>query len=74
MNASSITSSPSLPVYELRFRSLFQEGRGFAFPCDPSGRVEMDALGDNERCSYLYARAVVGRELALPVVQASAAH
>jgi hypothetical protein len=55
--------------YELRFRSLFQEGRGLAFPCDSQGRVEMDALSDRARQNYLYARAVVGREFAAPAVQ-----
>lgn len=69
-----MTPSPSLPAYELRFRSLFHEGRGFAFACDDGGHVDLDALGDHERCSYFHARAVVGRELAQPVVQASAAH
>jgi hypothetical protein len=60
--------------YELRFRSLFHQGRGFAFPCDDSGHVDMDTLSDNERCSYFHARAVVGRELGQPVVRPSAAH
>ena len=54
---------------ELRFRSLVQEGRGFAFPCDAVGCVELDRLSDRERHNYLYARAVVGREFAVPAVQ-----
>ncbi len=29
----------------------------------------MDALSDGERHRYLYARAIVGRELSLPAVQ-----
>jgi hypothetical protein len=28
----------------------------------------MDALGDGERDSYLYARALIGSELAMPAV------
>ncbi len=55
--------------YELRFRSLFQEGRGMSFPCDQSGCVELDALSERARENYLYARAVVGREYAAPAVQ-----
>ena len=51
--------------YELRFQSLFDAGRGFAFPCDPHGRVDLDQLSDRARTNYLYARAVVGRELAM---------
>ena len=57
--------------HELRFRSLFQRGRDYAFPCDAAGNVDMDALSNRERLSYLYARALIGRELAMPAVQRS---
>jgi hypothetical protein len=57
--------------YELRFVSLFNPGRGYSFPCDPRGRVDLDALSDGQRCRYLYARAIVGRELSPPAVQRS---
>ena len=30
------------PAYELRFQSLFHEGRGLAFPCDAAGSVDAD--------------------------------
>jgi hypothetical protein len=70
----SLTSSPHAARYELRYRSLFHEGRGYAFPCDDAGHVDMDALIETARCNYLFARALVGRDLALPVVQPSAAH
>lgn len=55
--------------YELRFHSLFREGRAFAFPCDPNGHVDIDSLSDRARNSYFYARAVIGRELSMPAVQ-----
>jgi hypothetical protein len=55
--------------YELRFQSLFDSGRGFAFPCDPRGQVDLDKLSDRARNNYLYARAMVGRELACPAVK-----
>ena len=55
--------------YELRFQSLFDSGRGFAFPCDPEGQVDLDKLSDRARNNYLYARAMVGRELAFPAVK-----
>jgi hypothetical protein len=55
--------------YELRFQSLFDSGRGFAFPCDPEGQVDLDKLSDRARNNYLYARAMVGRELACPAVK-----
>lgn len=60
--------------YELRFRSLFNEGRALAFPCDEGGRVEMDTLSEQARINYLYARAVVGREFHAPAVLAAELH
>lgn len=54
--------------YELRFESLFQAGRGLAFPCDAHGGVRLDALSERARQNYLFARAVVGREYATPTV------
>jgi len=54
--------------YQLRFQSLFDEGRAYAFPCDALGHVDMDALSDRARQNYLYARAVIGREFAFPAV------
>jgi hypothetical protein len=54
--------------FELRFQSLFDPGRGLCFPCDAQGRVDLDALSDRARQNYLYARAVVGREFAVPRV------
>lgn len=54
--------------FELRFESLFVEGRGLAFPCDSNGQVDLDALSDRARSNYLYARAVVGREYRQPAV------
>ncbi len=55
--------------FQLCFRSLFNAGRGFAFPCDPNGRVDMDRLTERARNNYLFARAMVGRELAMPAVE-----
>jgi hypothetical protein len=60
--------------YELRFQSLSDSERGYAFPCDPKGLVDMDQLSDRGRNNYLYARAMVGRELAVPAVRASSLH
>ena len=58
--------------FQLCYRSLFNSGRGFAFPCDPQGRVELDGLTERARNNYLYARAMVGRELNVPAVEAMA--
>jgi hypothetical protein len=60
--------------YELRFQSLFDSGRGYAFPCNPHGEVDLDQLSEQARNNYLYARAMVGRELACPAVKPTAIH
>ena len=53
-------------AFEIRFASLFKEGRALAFPCDASGQVELDALPSRARDNYLFARAMIGREYSLP--------
>jgi hypothetical protein len=58
---------PSL--FRLYFRSLFDSGRGYAFPCDGNGVVDLDQLSESARNNYLYARAMIGRELAAPAVE-----
>jgi hypothetical protein len=55
--------------YEIRFQSLFNEGRALSFPCDAEGHVHLDALSDRARDNYFYARTVVGREFATPLVR-----
>ena len=55
--------------HQLCFRSLFQEGRGFAFPCDARGQVDLDAMSERARNNYFYARAMVGKELSVPAVE-----
>ncbi len=70
MNTSS--SSSTLRRFELRFQSLFDAGRAFAFPCDRDGRVDLDALSERARHNYFFARGVVGRDLATPAVRACA--
>lgn len=66
------SSSPSDDLrYEIRFQSLFNEGRALTFPCDAEGHVPMDSLSERARNNYLYARAVVGREYATPAVRLS---
>ncbi|WP_284619752.1 hypothetical protein [Aquabacterium humicola] len=56
--------------FQLCFRSLFQPGRAYVFPCDAAGQVDLDALSERARNNYLYARAVRGREFTQPDVQA----
>lgn len=66
---SQFSSASAGPDYLLRFRSIFDGGRGLAFPCDRQGRVNMDSLSDRALNNYLYARTVVGREFLTPAVE-----
>lgn len=68
MAPASLTQVRAQPGFELRFRSLFNAGRGLAFPCDAQGHVDLDSLSESARENYLFARAVVGRDYATPQV------
>jgi hypothetical protein len=54
--------------YELRFRSLTGSVKGYSFPCDARGQVNLDALSERARNAYFFARVVIGHELAVPEV------
>lgn len=58
--------------FELRFPSLFIEGRGLAFPCDARGHVDIDRLPNRARNNYFCARSLIGRDYATPVLLAAA--
>ena len=60
--------------FEIRYQSLFHEGRGLSFPCDAEGHVQLDSLSESALESYLYARAVVGREYAYPSIRPAVPH
>jgi hypothetical protein len=60
--------------HELRYQSLFNPGRALSFPCDAEGHVQLDSLDDRAMANYLYARVVVGREYAIPLVSVVASH
>jgi hypothetical protein len=66
-------SNSTLTSFQLSFRSLFNSGRGFAFPCDERGDVDMCHMTDKARNNYLFARAMVGRDLCPPAVEMVAA-
>jgi hypothetical protein len=61
-------------AFELRFQSLFDAGRGLAFPCDAVGRVDLDTLSERSRGNHVFARSVIGRDYAQPAVQRRALH
>jgi len=63
------TSLVPSEAYELRFIDLFRAGHGYVFPCDAQGRVDIDNLAAKARLNYLYARAMVGRELSSPITR-----
>ena len=56
-------------THELRFDSLYRPGHGVVVPCDPTGKVDLDALTERLKNAYLGARAMIGREYAYPTVQ-----
>ena len=60
--------------YQLCFRSLFNPGRGYVFPCDAAGRVDLDDMSERARNNYLFARAMVGREMSVPAVEPAVLH
>ena len=70
MNAAANVNS----AFELHFESLFNGGRGYAFPCDAAGHVDLNALSERARCNYFYARSVIGRDFAHPAVLRATLH
>lgn len=67
MTPSCFVDLASSARWELRFASLFG-GRGWSFPCDAAGCVDLDTLSEGARHNYLFARALIGREVAWPTV------
>ena len=53
----------------LHFEPLTAGDAGLDIPCDPSGRVGLDALGDKLRNDYFFARTLIGRLFAAPIVR-----
>jgi hypothetical protein len=65
------TSAPT--SFQLAFRPPCNDGRGYAFPCDEEGHVDLNRMSDRVRNDYLYARAMVGRFFCPPAVETLAA-
>lgn len=74
MSTITTISTAAVATHVLRFQSLFTPGSGYAFPCDAQGHVDLDALSACALNNYLYARTVIGREFAMPAVEACALH
>lgn len=62
------TTQQTEAQFELRFQSLFIEGRAMSFPCDARGCVDLDSLSTRLRLNYLYAHTLIGREFSMPMV------
>ena len=60
--------------HEIHYQSLFDGGSSLCFPCDIDGHVPLDSLSERGLINYLYARAVVGKEYAFPLVTLSTPH
>lgn len=65
--STTITVAPT--EFHLCFRSLFRIGRGFVFPCDAAGHVQVTQLSAQERDNYVFAQAMIGRELQMPAIE-----
>ena len=74
MNAAFAPSFDAPFGFELRFRSLFDEGRGLSFPCDQAGRVDVERLSERARRNLQRAQALVGRDFSTPAVQPTLCH
>lgn len=57
------------PTHLLHFEPLSPQAAGLDVPCDPQGRVWLDALGEQLRNDYFFARALIGRLFARPTVR-----
>lgn len=55
--------------YELRFQSLRDRHKALAFPCDASGRADMNTMDSATRDRYLYARALIGLDYSRPRIE-----
>jgi hypothetical protein len=65
-----LTSACVAAQYELRFSHLFNAGKGFSFPCDANGQVDLDGLSESLRNNYFFARTLIGHELSVPYTRA----
>ena len=59
----------SQPTHLLHFEPLTVGDAGLDVPCDPQGRVGLDALGEKLRNDYFCARTLIGRLFAAPTVR-----
>lgn len=64
-----MTSQAHASEHQLLFPSLSHPGCGIVVPCDAHGQVHMDELSERMKNAYLGARALIGWEYELPIVE-----
>lgn len=64
-----VAEDPAHPTHLLHFEPLTVGDAGLDIPCDPHGRVGLDALGEKLRNDYFFARTLIGRLFAAPTVR-----
>ena len=67
-------TAPRNEQFELRFVSLFSEGRGLTFPCDRAGQVARARLSARAPATDEYAPSTNGRDVACPAVTRATVH
>ncbi len=55
--------------FELCFNSLLNSGKGFAFPCDACGVVDLNSISEKARNNYFFAHAEIGHDYGRPFVK-----
>ena len=59
-------------AFELHFEPLDDAQLPLTFPCDATGRVDLDELCDRSRSEYLFAHTLIGRHFRMPAIRACA--
>ena len=55
-------------TFEVHYPSLANAVRGFVFPCNANGEVDLNRLSRQARSNYFLVRALVGRDYGWPFV------
>lgn len=68
-NQTASCAGTSQATHLLHFEPLTRGEASLDIPCDSCGRVWLDALGDELRNDYFFARTLIGRLFAAPTVR-----
>lgn len=53
--------------FQLRFNALYEQGKGYTFPCDKDGKVDISSMSASEIESYALVHVLTGLEYSYPV-------